>query len=93
MNVDRENHDGEPEGGEDIAALSILGVFLCILGGTMIIAAFWPPTLVGKLTNLLAAVLLLVIGAVMCLLGRSERRKDPPSQNHDASATGETKPF
>jgi hypothetical protein len=81
------NQDDTIEGGEEIAALTILGIFLCFLGVTMVVAAFWPPTWVGKLTNLLAALLLLAIGAIMCVLGRAERRTH--RLTHAQGATGD----
>ena len=74
----------------DIAALAIPGVFLIVLGATMAVAAFWPPTLAGKLTNLGAAILLLGIGCAMILIGRANRRPHAPQQ--ERNATAETMP-
>lgn len=59
---------------EEIAALEIIGVFLAVLGGTMVVAAFWPPTWTGRVTNLVVAVLLLGIGLAMFLRGRAVRK-------------------
>jgi len=59
---------------EEVAALAILGTFLSVLGGAMIVAAFWPSTWVGRLTNLGVALLLLCIGVGMILRGRALHR-------------------
>jgi predicted phage tail protein len=62
---------------EEIAALEILGSFLLVLGAAMIVAVFWPPTWIGKLTDLAVALLLLLIGGGMIWRGRATRKRSP----------------
>ncbi|KPL12251.1 hypothetical protein AMJ85_01425 [candidate division BRC1 bacterium SM23_51] len=82
---EQEPRENEIEQGEDIAALEIVGGFLMILGCAMVVAVFWPPTPVGKITNLIVAVILLGVGLGMFLRGRSVRKTPRHSDRDTAS--------
>ncbi len=58
------NSKGKNEEGkrEEIDAFLVIGGFLVIFGFTILIAIFFTPTLHGKITNLISAIVLLTIG-------------------------------
>ncbi|MBM3334997.1 hypothetical protein FJY63_10090 [Candidatus Sumerlaeota bacterium] len=60
---------------EESVALQMLGAFLAVLGGAMLVAVCWPEGWLGKLTNLCVAALLLGIGLFMFWRGYSAHRK------------------
>jgi len=53
-----------------------LGLFLLCFAGVILIAVFFTDTLIGKMTNLVAGLILAGIGAVMIL--KSGGRSDSP---------------
>ena len=53
--------------------LEIMGAFWTALGIIMVVAVYAPPTLIGKLTNLIAGIILLAIGLFALLKGRAKR--------------------
>jgi Flp pilus assembly protein TadB len=53
-----------------------LGLFLLCFAGVILVAVFFTETLVGRLTNLTAGLILAAIGAVMVL--KSGRRSPTP---------------
>ena len=59
------------EGGPN--PLEVMGAFWIALGVIMVVAVYAPPTLIGKLTNLAAGVILLAIGLIALLKGRRKR--------------------
>jgi hypothetical protein len=53
-----------------------LGLFLLCFAGVILIAVFFTDTLIGKMTNLVAGLILVGIGAVMIL--KSGGKSDSP---------------
>ena len=53
--------------------LEVMGLFWIALGIIMVVAVYAPPTMFGKLTNLAAGVIFLVIGLIALLKGRGKR--------------------
>jgi hypothetical protein len=48
-----------------------LGVFVCFFGSVVLFSIFFTETLVGKITNLGAGLILLVIGIIMILRSKA----------------------
>lgn len=59
-----------PEKEKGLNPLEVIGIFWMALGAIMVIAVYAPPTLIGKLTNLGAGIILLAIGLIALLKGR-----------------------
>jgi len=53
--------------------LEVMGAFWIALGLIMLVATYAPPSLVGKLTNMMAGMILLAIGSLALLKGRRKR--------------------
>lgn len=53
--------------------LEVMGFFWIALGVIMVVATYAPPTVIGKLTNLAAGMILLAIGLIALLKGRGKR--------------------
>ena len=51
-----------------------LGVFVCFFASVVLFSIFFTETLVGKMTNLGAGLILAVIGAGMIVQSRAKRR-------------------
>ena len=50
--------------------LKIVGLFWLMLGGFVLIAAIFPPTEIGKIVNLIAGGLLVLMGSLFIFLNR-----------------------
>jgi len=59
----------------EFQSLQLMGLFLGIFGIIMIVAVIFPETMQGKLTNLIAGIVLLGIGLGAVLKGRSQSNK------------------
>ena len=62
-----------PKSEKGLSPLEVMGVFWAALGIIMVVAVYAPPTWIGKLTNLAAGIILLAIGLLALLKGRSKR--------------------
>ena len=51
-----------------------LGAFICFFGSVVLISIFFTETSIGKLTNLIAGVILTTIGAIMVVRARIQLR-------------------
>ena len=51
-----------------------LGVFVCFFGSVVLVSIFFTETLVGKMTNLGAGLILAVIGTGMIVRSRTKQR-------------------
>ena len=51
-----------------------LGVFVCFFGSVVLVSIFFTETLVGKMTNLGAGLILAVIGIGMIVRSRTKQR-------------------
>jgi putative Mn2+ efflux pump MntP len=60
---------------QEFEPLEIMGLFWTVFGIIIILAAYFPPTWVGKITNIIAGSLLLGIGLIALLKGRANKRK------------------
>ena len=56
-----------------LGPLEVMGAFWIALGIIMVVAVYAPPTWIGKITNLTAGIILLAIGLIAFLKGRSSR--------------------
>ena len=65
--------DKREKRGGGVSPLEVMGIFWLALGVIMVIAVYAPDSAIGKLTNLLAGVILLAIGLIALLRGRSKR--------------------
>ena len=57
-----------------LEVLEIIGMFWIFLGIMVLIAVYFPPTWIGKITDLIAGSILLGIGIFAFLKGRSRRK-------------------
>lgn len=58
----------------EIQSLELMGVFLLIFGSLIIIAAFFPMDLTGRMANVIVGGLLTAVGAALFLKGRGYRK-------------------
>lgn len=65
--------DRRSHGNKGLGPLEVIGIFWIALGLIMVVAVYAPPTLIGKLTNLAAGIILLAIGLIALLKGRGKR--------------------
>ncbi len=65
--------DTKPKVEKGLSPLEVMGLFWIALGIIMVIAVYAPPTMIGKMTNLIAGIILLAIGLLAYLKGRSGR--------------------
>ena len=59
----------------EFQSLQLMGLFLSVFGIIMIVAVIFPEDMQGKITNLIAGIVLLGIGLSAVLKGRSQSRK------------------
>ncbi len=60
--------------------LEVMGLFWIALGALMIIAIYAPEDLIGKLTNLIAGIILLAVGLLAFFKGRAKKTTDDTKQ-------------
>ena len=53
-----------------LSPLQIMGIFWITFGLVVMITAYAPPTLIGKITDLIAGGVLLIIGIISVLKGK-----------------------
>jgi uncharacterized membrane protein YczE len=59
---------------KQLEILEIIGIFWIFLGIMVLIAVYFPSTWIGKITDLIAGLILLGIGIFAFLKGRSRRK-------------------
>ncbi|MCP2520543.1 hypothetical protein NLD30_08880 [SCandidatus Aminicenantes bacterium Aminicenantia_JdfR_composite] len=60
---------------QKLEVLEVIGLFWIFLGALVLFAVIFPPTLVGKITNLISGSILLIVGIFAFVKGRANRKK------------------
>jgi len=71
MDEQNEQTTGDSERARMSQINMALGVFICFFGSVVLFSIFFTETLVGKMTNLGAGLILLVIGIIMILRSKA----------------------
>ena len=67
--------EGSQEKKLELQSLQLIGAFLGIFGIIMLIAIIFPENLEGKITNLIAGLVLLTCGIISFLKGKFQKSK------------------
>ncbi len=67
----REKHGRSVE----IQSFELMGIFLLVFGMMVVVAAFFPMDLTGKIANVIVGFLLTAIGGILLMKGRSHKRR------------------
>jgi len=78
MDTMMDEQNGQTASDQERARMSqsnlALGAFICFFGSVVLISIFFTETSIGKMTNLIAGVILVTIGAIMIVRAKIQLR-------------------